>query len=133
MQRDNRTFLMIPYLSHKFCSEFGIGGAMAGTTPVFNSARRDFIGYIGTSNGGRIPSSLHHSTDELTLHQFGAVCGERQRDSSKWLLTNLYGVQSRFCSLGTTNSGAGGHRRRTNQVKSRNETTATAGGKPTQG
>ena len=64
-------FLIIPYLSHKFCSDFGIRGVVAGTTPVFNSVRRDFIGYIGTSNGGRIPSSLHHSTDELTLHQFG--------------------------------------------------------------
>ena len=49
---------------------------MAGTTPVFNSFRRDFIEYIGTSNGGRIPPSLHHSTDELTLHQFGAICGD---------------------------------------------------------
>ena len=133
MQRDNRTFLIIPYLSHKFCYDFGIGGVVAGTTPVFNSARRDFIGYIGTSNGGRIPPSLHHSTNELTLHQFGVVCGKRQQDSTKWLLTNLYGVQLRFCSLGATNSGTGGHRRRTNQEKSRNETTAIAGGEPIQG
>ena len=69
MKIDNRTFLIIPYLSHKFCSDFGIGGDVVGTTPVFNSFRRDFIEYIGTSNEGRIPPSLHHSTDELTLHQ----------------------------------------------------------------
>ena len=69
-------FLIILYLSHKFCSDFGIGGVVAGTTPVFNSDQRDFIGYIGTSNGGRLFPNLHHSTDELTLHQFGAVCGD---------------------------------------------------------
>ena len=74
-------FLIIPYLSHKFCSDFGIGGVVAGTTPVFNSARRDFIRYIGTSNGGWISPNLHHSTDVLTLHQFGAVCGD---DSKIW-------------------------------------------------
>ena len=69
MKRDNHTFLIIPYLSHKFCSDFGIGGIVAGTTSVFNSVRRDFIEYIGTSNEGWIPPSLHHSIDELTLHQ----------------------------------------------------------------
>ena len=68
-------FLIIPYLSHKFCSDFGIRGVVAGTTPVFNSVRRDFIGYIGTSNECRISPNLHHLTNELTLHQFGAICG----------------------------------------------------------
>ena len=126
-------FLIIPYLYHKFCSNFGIGDVVAGTTLVFNSARTDFIRYIGTSNGGRISSNLHHSTEELTLHQFGAIYGERQQDPTKWLLTNLYGVQPRHCSLSTTNSGTDGHRRRTNQAKSRYETTAIVREEPIQG
>ena len=73
MQRDNHTFLIIPYLSHKFCSDLGIGGVVASTIPVFNSARRDFIEYTSTRNGGRISLSLHHSTDELTLHRKGVI------------------------------------------------------------
>ena len=68
-QRDNLAFLIILYLPHKFCSNFGIGGVVAGTTPVIISTWRGFIEHTGTRIGGRIPLSLHHSTDELTLHQ----------------------------------------------------------------
>ena len=42
-KRDNRAFLIIPYLPHKFCSDFGIGGVVAGITSVIISTWRGFI------------------------------------------------------------------------------------------
>ena len=54
------------------------------------------------------------STDEFTLHQFGAVCGE---DIFKFIFENVVsikplhsdGTQSRFCSLGSASSSSCGH------------------------
>ena len=42
------------------------------------------------------------------------------------------GVQPRFCSLGLTNLGTCGHRRRTYQTKPRNEATTPIGGESVQ-
>ena len=69
--------MIILYLPHKFYSDFGIGGVVAGTTLVIVNTRRGFLDHTGIRAGGRIPLSLYHSTDELTLHQLGAVCRDR--------------------------------------------------------
>ena len=107
---------------------------MASTTLVIVNTRRGFLDHTGIRVGGRIPLSLHHSTDEVTLHQFGAICEDRFVVRFDQVVANsLYGVQSRFCSPGTTNSSASGHRGRTNQTKPRNEATATAEREPIQG
>ena len=60
---------------------------MAVTTPVIVNTRRSFLDHTGIRAGGWIPLSPHHSTDEVMLHQFGAVYGEvLYRDSTKQLL-----------------------------------------------
>ena len=41
---------------------------MAGTTPVIVNTRRGFLDHTGIRARDRIPLSLHHSTDEVTLH-----------------------------------------------------------------
>ena len=60
---------------------------MAGTTPVIINTKRSSLNHTGIRARGWIPLSPHHSTDEVTLHQFGAICREvLYRDSTKQLL-----------------------------------------------
>ena len=66
-------------------SDFGIGGVVAGTTPMIVNIKSNPLEHTGIRTGGWTPLGPHHMTDEVTLHQFGAVCGERflYRDSTK--------------------------------------------------
>ena len=49
---------------------------MAGTTPMIIINRRSSLDHIGIRAEVWIHLGTHHSTDEVTLHQFGAVCGD---------------------------------------------------------
>ena len=78
---------------------------MAGTTPV-----TPFRGYTGADEEFHLPIS----TDEFTLHQFGAVCGD---DILKFIFENIVsinplhldGIQPRFSSLDPISSSPCSH------------------------
>ena len=78
---------------------------MAGTTPV------TLIEHTLTHNKGFHLPTL---TDELVLHQFGAICGD---DIFKFIFENVVsinslhpdGIQPRFSNLGPTSSSPCSH------------------------
>ena len=61
--------LYISFRKVPFCSNFGIEGVVASTTPV------TIIEDTYTLTGSRF--HLPISTDEFTFHQFGTICGKR--------------------------------------------------------
>ena len=76
-----------------------------------------------------------NSTDEVTLHQFGTVCGDdifilRVESVVSNQLPHSDGIQLRFCSSGLASSGSCSHCRGAHQIESRDEVMASAGGKP---
>ena len=76
-----------------------------------------------------------NSTNEVTLHQFGAICRDgifvlRVESVVSNQLPHSDGIQPRFYNSSSASSGSCSHYRGAHQTESRDEATTSVGGKP---
>ena len=112
-ERDNRVFLIIPYLSHNLVLTLAL--KVLWQAPHRWSLTPEGVLLIIQASKPEVESPWVFITwlTKLRFINLAPFVGTIAR-FNQVVANNLYVVQSRFCSLGATNLGASGHRRRTN-------------------